>query len=101
MTEMSVLRKLGFVFIVAAAGCVGEWRPTTASLSATGVTPTALTVDSSTVVEFKNGDARDHQIRSDDCTELSTPVLAPGQRYDARLGRGPKSCHFDDVLVPN
>ena len=49
---------------------------------------------------FVNADARPHQIYSPDCGELSSTPLQPGESYTARLGAGPKVCHFQDLFAP-
>ena len=35
-----------------------------------------------------------------DCSELSSTVLKPGDIYAVGIGIGPKVCHFQDLLAP-
>jgi len=65
-----------------------------------GVSAPVLTVESGTVLQFVNADALPHQIYSNDCSELSSTVLRPGDIYAVGIGIGPKVCHFQDLLAP-
>ena len=57
-------------------------------------------VEAGNVLAFVNADARPHQIYSNDCAELSSTVLNPGETYAVAIGVGPKVCHFQDLLAP-
>src|SRR5262245_40582996 len=87
-------------FLLAVGACASSFRPTIAQLDRGGVTPAALSVKPARDVEFVNRDARPHQIYSNDCGELSSTVIQPGEKYDATVGLGPKVCHFQDLLNP-
>ncbi len=65
-----------------------------------GASAAVLSVEGGTALDFVNADARPHQIYSNDCRELSSPLLNPGETYTARLGTAPKLCHFQDLLAP-
>jgi hypothetical protein len=65
-----------------------------------GLSAPQLEAGSSAPVNFVNSDGQPHQIYSNDCPELSTTVLAPGNEYRTRVGEGPKTCHFEDLLAP-
>ena len=56
--------------------------------------------DGGASLRFINADTHPHQIYSNDCSELSTTVLNPGDTYTATIGNGPKLCHFQDLLAP-
>jgi len=59
-----------------------------------------LLVEAGSALSFVNADTRPHQIYSNDCSELSSIVLNPGDSSSTRLGTGPKVCHFEDLLAP-
>jgi hypothetical protein len=85
-------------------GCAGlaprlTQRPTE-RLDERGISAPALIVEAGSVIEFVNADARSHQIYSNDCGELSSMVLNPGDTYALAIGLGPKLCHFQDLLAP-
>jgi hypothetical protein len=65
-----------------------------------GVSAPILMVEAGSVIQFVNGDARPHQIYSNDCGELSSTLLKPGESYVVGIGTGPKLCHFQDLLAP-
>ena len=65
-----------------------------------GISAPVLEVETGGVLSFINGDARPHQIYSNDCAELSSTVLNPGDTYAVAIGIGPKECHFQDLLAP-
>jgi hypothetical protein len=86
-------------------GCAGlgqrtEQQPPVEVLDEHGVSAPTLLVEAGTVIQFINGDARPHQIYSNDCSELSSTVLSPGETYAVGIGLGPKLCHFQDLLSP-
>lgn len=37
---------------------------------------------------------------SNDCSELSSTPINPGDMYAVGIGIGPKVCHFQDLLAP-
>lgn len=96
--------KMAVAAVVAAlCGCAGllrEKQEPVERLDEHGVSAPALTVESGTILQFVNADARPHQIYSNDCSELSSTVLNPGDIYAAGIGIGPKECHFQDLLLP-
>jgi hypothetical protein len=65
-----------------------------------GVSARLLEVETGSVLQFINADARPHQIYSNDCAELSSTLLSPGDIYAVAIGIGPKVCHFQDLLAP-
>ena len=65
-----------------------------------GVSAPGLAVEAGSMLRFVNADARPHQIYSNDCAELSSTLLRPGDVYDVAVGVGPKICHFNDLLAP-
>ena len=65
-----------------------------------GISAPVLEVEAGNVLAFVNADARPHQIYSNDCAELSSTVLNPGETYAVAIGVGPKVCHFQDLLAP-
>ena len=65
-----------------------------------GVSSPMLLVEAGSVLRFVNADARPHEIYSNDCGEVSSTLLNPGDVYSARIGAGPKVCHFEDLLAP-
>lgn len=65
-----------------------------------GVSARQLEVETGSILHFVNTDARPHQIYSNDCAELSSTVLNPGDTYATGIGLGPKVCHFQDLLAP-
>jgi hypothetical protein len=66
-----------------------------------GLSASALTIEVGSVLQFVNADTHPHQIYSNDCNELSSTVLQPGETYNAMLlGIGGKECHFQDLLAP-
>ena len=65
-----------------------------------GVSARVLEVETGNILRFVNVDARPHQIYSNDCAELSSTILNPGDTYATGIGIGPKVCHFQDLLAP-
>ncbi len=84
------------------AGLVRETREPAAveRLDESGVGSPRLLVEEGSVLRFVNADARPHQIYSNDCGEVSSTLLNPGDIYSAQIGAGPKVCHFQDLLSP-
>jgi len=70
------------------------------SLRAGGVTPSTISVMAGARLEFTNEDTVNHQVVSNDCSELSSPVVAAGASFTATMGAGPKTCAFSDALMP-
>ncbi len=98
------MNSMKLVAMVALCGCAGVARearqPSVERLDGHGVSAPRLIVEAGSVLSFVNADARPHQIYSNDCTELSSTVLNPGDTYSTPLGAGPKVCHFEDLLAP-
>lgn len=89
--------------LAAAAACGGSSGNTTAaqiSLTASGASPSTITIPSGGQVHFINHDTADHQIASSACGELASPKLSAGQDFLASI-IGPKSCSFSDSLNPS
>src|ERR1700730_3076370 len=74
--------------------------PAMVSLRAAGVNPSTISVMAGAQLQFTNEDAVDHQVASNDCSELSSPILAAGASFTATMGAGPKTCAFSDALMP-
>jgi hypothetical protein len=90
--------------MAAVCGCAGLVRetrePAVERLDGSGVRSRTLLVQGGDVLRLVNADARPHQIYSNDCGEVSSTLLNPGDIYVARIGAGPKVCHFEDLLSP-
>jgi len=88
----------------ALCGCAGLGREARREpverLDEHGISAPVLEVETGSVLAFVNADARPHQIYSNDCAELSSTVLNPGDTYSVAIGIGPKVCHFQDLLAP-
>jgi len=88
----------------ALCGCAGLGREArqepVVRLDEHGVSAPVLKVEVGSILSFVNADARPHQIYSNDCAELSSTVLNPGDTYAVAIGIGPKVCHFQDLLAP-
>jgi hypothetical protein len=100
---MELSTKMGAVAtLLAVCGCagIGRARSFVERFDESGVSAPALTVESGSVLQFVNADTRPHQIYSNDCNELSSTVLQPGETYSAQIGPGDKLCHFQDLLAP-
>ncbi len=87
-----------------AAGCAGTTAkpPETAisRLAGSGVTPRDVDIRPGSYLQFVNDDVRAHEIYSNDCLELGSTALAPGQSFVVPVDVGPKLCHFQDLLAP-
>src|SRR5262245_16426931 len=105
MSTTTMFRKFAGIIVLLAAARTSYTpavkNPITARLGGDGMTPSAMSVDSGSQVAFVNGDTRPHQIYSNDCAELSSSILEPGQSAVARLRNGPKVCHYQDLLAPD
>jgi hypothetical protein len=88
----------------ALCGCAAMVRearaPALERLGERGVSSPMLLVEAGDVLRFVNADVRPHQIYSNDCGELSSRLLVPGEIFSAEIGSGPKVCHFQDLLTP-
>jgi hypothetical protein len=97
-------RVIAVAFMSAVCGCaalVHETRaPAVERLDGHGVSSAMLDVEAGSELRFVNADARPHQIYSNDCGEVSSTLLKPGDVYSTQLGAGPKLCHFEDLLAP-
>ena len=97
------MRMAVVVALTSLCGCAGLLRGKQGPverLDEHGLSAPVLAVESGTVLQFVNADARPHQIYSNDCSELSSTVLNPGDTYAVGIGIGPKMCHFQDLLAP-
>ena len=96
--------KMVAVVTLSLCGCAGIARSMQSPverLDERGVSAPSLTVEAGTVLQFVIADTRPHQIYSNDCNELSSTVLQPGEAFGTMLlGTGPKLCHFQDLLAP-
>ena len=97
------MHKPMLLFPLALAACGGSPSssgPAMVSLRAGGVTPSTISVMAGARLEFTNEDTVNHQVVSNDCSELSSPVLAAGASFTATMGAGPKTCTFSDAFMP-
>ena|SRR5438132_1657773 len=103
-----MLRKAILLVPLALAACGGDSGSNvtaatinlTASGAASPANTSAITVPSGGRVHFFNKDTTNHQVSSN-CTELSSPQLAPGNDFLSPALAGPKSCTFNDALNPS
>ena len=86
--------------LTACGGSLSSSGPAMVSLRAAGVNPSTISVMAGAHLEFINEDAVNHQVASNDCSELSSPILAAGASFTATMGAGPKTCAFSDALMP-
>lgn len=91
-----------------AAGCAREQAPTptdvtpaTASIRDTGLADTTLRVRERQPITFVNEGSTQRQIVSDQCPELSTPTLQPGERHTVTPQEDRQRCDIGDALQPN
>jgi hypothetical protein len=75
-------------------------RSATVTVEPSGLSAARVSVEGDRSIAILNADTKPHQIYSYDCPELSSTILAPGQRFVMQLGDGPKTCHFQDLLNP-
>jgi hypothetical protein len=100
----AILLSASLAFFFVACGGSGGGTPAgplDVNLTAAGVSPKSFQALSQASLRFVNQDAVDHRISSSNCTELTTPTLAPGANATQTLGPGPKSCSFSDSLHPS
>ena len=104
MKMQTTSRLVMIIGLATAAACGGtlsmSQQALTERLDNSGVNPRERAVESETLLQFVNDDVRPHEIYSNDCRELGSTLLAPGQAFVAQLDLGPKVCHFQDLLAP-
>ena len=97
-------KSIKIAVLSALCGCAGFGREARQErverLDEHGVSAPVLQIEAGNLLAFVNADARPHQIYSNDCAELSSTVLRPGDIYAVGIGIGPKVCHFQDLLAP-
>jgi hypothetical protein len=100
--EMKAMKMGAAVILLTLCGCAGIGRGgnLVERFDERGVSAPALKVEAGGVLQFVNADTRPHQVYSNDCNELSSTVLQPGEGYSAQVGPGDKLCHFQDLLAP-
>lgn len=98
--SMKIATVAGLSALCACAGLGQARRELVERLDEHGISARVLKVEAGSVLQFVNADARPHQIYSNDCAELSSTVLRPGDIYAVAIGVGPKECHFQDLLEP-
>lgn len=99
--SMKVVWVAGLSALCGCAGLSREARPASVEqLDAHGASAPMLKVETGSMLQFVNADARPHEIYSNDCGELSSAVLNPGDTYAAAIGTGSRLCHFQDLLEP-
>jgi hypothetical protein len=98
------MKVIAVACLAAFCGCAGMVRetrePAVERFDERGVSSRTLLVEAGGVLRLVNADARPHQIYSNDCGEMSSTLLNQGDIYVARIGAGPKVCHFQDLLAP-
>jgi hypothetical protein len=89
---------VSFAFVACGGSSSG---PTEApiSMTASGLSTSAVTIPSGGRVHFFNMDSVAHQISSQGCVDLDTPMLAPGADSLRPIMTGPLSCTFGDALT--
>lgn len=98
------MRKCFMMVLFGLAACGGHEStsaPATVSLQPAGANPLSISVMGGAQLRFINSDEIDHRVASSDCPELSSPTLAAGASFTATVGSGPKTCSFDDALLPS
>jgi hypothetical protein len=99
--SMKIIAVTCMLVLCGCAGLVRETRePVVERLDGRGVSSRMLLVEGGSVLRFVNTDARPHQIYSNDCGEVSSTLLNPGDIYSTQIGTGFKVCHFQDLLSP-
>jgi hypothetical protein len=98
------MKMIAVTCLSALCGCAGLVRetrePAVERLDLRGLSSPMLLVEAGSALRFVNADARPHQIYSNDCGEVSSTLLNPGDIYSTQIGVGPKVCHFQDLLSP-
>jgi len=96
-----LLAALAACAVSACGGSDSTHAPAQVVLSASGASPTSVTIPSGGQVRFVNNDDADHQIASTACSsELTSPKLSKGGSFTSSIIAGGKSCSFNDSLNP-
>jgi len=85
--RLETMRMVAVVTLLV-CGCVSIARSSRSPverLDERGVSAPSLTLEVGSVLQFVNADSHPHQIYSNDCNELSSTVLQPGETYNAML----------------
>lgn len=91
----------GLSALCGCAGLGGEARQASVEqFDEHGARTPMLMVEAGSLLRFVNADVRPHQVYSNDCAELSSTLLNPGDTYTATIRSGPRLCHFQDLLAP-
>ena len=100
--EMKAMKMGTAAILLTLCGCAGIGRGgnLVERFDERGISEPALRVEAGDVLQFVNADTRPHQVYSNDCNELSSTVLQPGEGYSVKVGPGDKLCHFQDLLAP-
>ena len=72
------------LFILCGCAAIGRERSVVERFEERRISAPALTVESGSVLRFVNSDTRPHQVYSNDCSELSSTLLQPGETYQCR-----------------
>ena len=87
--KMRIIAAAGLLGLCGCAGMARGTKPVPEErLDERGVSAPAITVEAGGALRFVNADARPHQIYSNDCAELSSTVLNPGDAWSATVGDG-------------
>jgi len=97
----TISRLVVLIGLAACAGTLPRPQPSLVRVDPSGVSPRQRAVESGALLQFVNHDVRPHEIYSNDCRELASVPLDPGQAFVAQLEAGPKLCHFQDLLAPS
>ena len=95
------MRKAILLFPLALAACGGSSeKGAVVSLFDSGASPSTISVAAGVQLQFTNEDFVNHQIVSNDCSELDSPVLTSAASFTATMGAGPRTCTFSCALNP-
>src|SRR5262245_15007807 len=97
----TIPRLLVCLGLAACAATLPRPQPSLVRVDPYGVSPRQRALPSGALLRLVNDDVRPHEIYSNDCRELASTPLAPGQAYVVQLAPGPKVCHFQDLLAPS
>lgn len=90
---------VSFAFVACGGSSSGGPTEAPITMTASGLSSSAVTIPSGGRVHFFNMDTVNHQITSQNCPLLDTPTLAPGADNLRPLLTGPLSCNFGDALT--
>jgi len=99
--SMKVMAVTCMSVLCGCASLVRETRePAVERLDQRGFSSAMLVIEAGSLLRFVNADTHPHQVYSNDCGEVSSTLLNPGDTYSTQVGAGPKVCHLQDLLAP-